>query len=450
MSYGNNVVWSEGLFIKPQHFQQQQRNIDSLLQSYRTAISQYLYGLQTIELNQEYPSFGRIGINSASGIFPDGTSFSIPSNDAAPEPLQIETNQVAGQIVYLAIPLKNNGLLEVDRECDQQGRRYQLVCKEVIDIHSETAEPSVLELGQLQIKIMLEEEQRQGYCCLPFARILERRADGSLLLDQDFIPCHLSISAAPKIRQWIAELSVMVRERAKNIAMRMSGGPQQATSQSAVADLSDFMLLQLLNRISPQLAHLANLESAHPERVYSELIIMCGELFTYTDAEHLAPDFPAYQHMQPATAFIPLIKWLRQSLSIVLQPKAMSLQLQKRRYGLLVAPIHDSTLLQQADFILAVKSQMQPQQLGQKFLQQSKAASIEKIRELISLQLPGIPLQLLPTPPRQLPYHAGYIYFQLDQQSTSWQMLDGSSGFAFHVAGDFPELDLQLWAIRRN
>ncbi|MGL4983373.1 MAG: type VI secretion system baseplate subunit TssK, partial [Plesiomonas sp.] len=50
--------------------------------------------------------------------------------------------------------------------------------------------------------------------------------------------------------------------------------------------------------------------------------------------------------------------------------------------------------------------------------------------------------------PRQLPYHAGYSYFQLDRQSPAWQMLVQGNTLAFHIAGSFPELDMQFWAIR--
>ena len=36
---------------------------------------------------------------------------------------------------------------------------------------------------------------------------------------------------------------------------------------------------------------------------------------------------------------------------------------------------------------------------------------------------------------------AGFLY-------QAWQMLDNASGFAFHVAGSFPGLEMQFWAIR--
>ena len=51
--------------------------------------------------------------------------------------------------------------------------------------------------------------------------------------------------------------------------------------------------------------------------------------------------------------------------------------------------------------------------------------------------------------PRQLPFYAGYTYFELDRNSEYFQHLSNSAGFAMHVAGDFPGLQMQFWAIRR-
>jgi type VI secretion system protein ImpJ len=50
--------------------------------------------------------------------------------------------------------------------------------------------------------------------------------------------------------------------------------------------------------------------------------------------------------------------------------------------------------------------------------------------------------------PRQIPYHAGFTYFELDHSSQYWKELENSGGFGLHVAGEFPELQLEFWAIR--
>jgi type VI secretion system protein ImpJ len=58
-------------------------------------------------------------------------------------------------------------------------------------------------------------------------------------------------------------------------------------------------------------------------------------------------------------------------------------------------------------------------------------------------------LKPLPVAPRELPYHAGYQYFELDSHHELWRGLDSSAGVAIHIAGEFPQLELECWAIRR-
>lgn len=118
---------------------------------------------------------------------------------------------------------------------------------------------------------------------------------------------------------------------------------------------------------------------------------------------------------------------------------------------MLTAAVPIPSLLAEADFILAVSAQMPVERLRQQFLQQVKVASMERLSELVSRQIPGIPLIQLPVAPRHLPYHAGFTYFELDRNHPTWQqMMHNTSGFGFHIAGDYPGLELQFWAIRRQ
>ncbi|MBA2777992.1 type VI secretion system baseplate subunit TssK [Billgrantia kenyensis] len=443
MASRNRVVWSEGLFIKPQHFQQQQRSLEGLLETRLRGISHALYGFQTLELNAEYLSFGRIAIGRASGVMPDGTAFLLPEDDIEPQPLEIDDAGIANQLVYLCLPLATDAVGEVRWPDDDLPTRYRLAQRSVRDLHSRDGDTAILDVARVAPRLLLERDDRSAYTCLAVARIHERRPDGSLVLDEQFIPTLLNVQAAPVLQRFVGEMAGLMRERARNIAHRLAS-PHQA----GVADVSDFMLLQLLNRAQPRFQHLARLGHLHPERLFATMLETASELTTFTDESRLPPEYPAYDHDHPERAFRMLMQSLRQALSTVLEPRALAIQLQSRRYGLLVAPLADPALLESADFILAVRADMPHERLRKLFLQQTKVASVERIRDLISLQLPGVPLEPLPVAPRELPYHAGYSYFRLDRQSQAWSMLDGASGFAFHVAGEFPGLEMQFWAIR--
>ncbi|OLQ84317.1 type VI secretion system-associated protein [Vibrio ponticus] len=439
----NRVIWKEGSFIKPQHFQQQQRYTEYCIDERVSAVSRYLFGISELSLNPEYLSFGRIALERAVGVMPDGTVFRVPQEDQIPDALEIDDASLANQIVYLAVALRSDSLMEINWPEERGTGRYTSRRQEVKDVHTIQGDITTLEVSPARLQLMLEREDRSAYASIAIARILEKRPDGSIVLDPEFIPCHHNVAGIPALHRFINEMSGLMRERAKNIAQRIS-----SPSQGGVADVSDFMLLQSLNRLQPQMKHLAELRSLHPERLFECLSIVCGELATFTDESRLPASLPTYNHELPSESFKPLIRNLRQSLSVVLEPRAMSIQLEKRKYGLMVAPIHDSTLMNDAEFIIAVKARMPLNDLRRLFTQQTKVSSVEKIRELISLQLSGIPLVALPVAPRQLPYHAGYTYYQLDKTSPAWATLNHSSGFAFHVAGEFEDLDLQFWAIR--
>ena len=139
---------------------------------------------------------------------------------------------------------------------------------------------------------------------------------------------------------------------------------------------------------------------------------------------------------------------LRSALSMVMDSRAVLIVLEERQYGIRVAVLPDRDLLHSATFILAVQTQMPAETVREGFPGRIKIGSVEKIRDLVNLQLPGIGLRLLPVAPRQLPFHAGFTYFELDRSSEYWQLLSQSAGFALHVAGAVPGLELQFWALR--
>jgi len=114
-----------------------------------------------------------------------------------------------------------------------------------------------------------------------------------------------------------------------------------------------------------------------------------------------------------------------------------------------VALISDVELQRNATFVLAVQSNMPGEALRARFPTQVKIGPVERIRDLVNLQLPGVTLTPMPVAPRQIPYHAGANYFELETRGSDlWRQLEQSGGLAMHIAGEFPGLDLAFWAVR--
>jgi type VI secretion system protein ImpJ len=95
-----------------------------------------------------------------------------------------------------------------------------------------------------------------------------------------------------------------------------------------------------------------------------------------------------------------------------------------------------------------VRADTPAEDVRRRFPTQLKIGPVERLRDLVNLALPGVPVAALPVAPRQIPFHAGFNYFELDQSNELWQQLKTSGGIGLHVAGEFPGLRLELWAVR--
>lgn len=447
MSNKNRIIWQEGLFIKPQHFQQQQRHVDYLLHSQLSSLTHYYYGLRKIEINRELLNLGKFGLLSASGIFNDGTPFDIPTEDYLPEALDIkDISQPYSQDIYLALPTTNYSINEIQSEyhhSDTRTVRYKQEIQEVRDIHTPQGNLSQVFVARLAPRLMQGSEDRSAYTCILIARIRDIDQDGKLILDTQFIPTCFSVTASSILRDFLTEIAGTLEQRANTLSSRI-GSP----SQQGVADVTEFLMLQLLNKQLPFYHHLNIHPHIHPEFLYRHLISFAGELMTFTDASRLAQIYNRYVHDDLTITFSELLRSIRIALSTVLTPRAVSIQLIDHEHGIKVAAINDRDLLERAEFILAVTAQIPDEQLRRQFVQQTKITSPDNLHHLVSLQLPGIILKPLSSIPRQLPYHSGYTYFQLDTHSSEWEKIKNNHALAFHVSGQFPSLDMQLWAIR--
>jgi len=186
----------------------------------------------------------------------------------------------------------------------------------------------------------------------------------------------------------------------------------------------------------------------HPEDLYRLFVSAAGELATFTTPSKRPPQLAAYRHDTLRESFEPVMTALRSSLSVVLEQSAIPIPIESKKFGISVAVVNDRGLYASAVFILAARADMPSEELRRRFPAQLKIGPVEKIRDLVNLQLPGVPVHPVPVAPRQIPFHAGFVYFELDQANELWAQLKASGGVALHVAGDFPGLSLEFWAIR--
>src|SRR5262245_29017753 len=87
MTEHSKVIWSEGILLRPQHFQQHDRYLESLINGRCLGLKPYDWGFFTLTINQELLKIGKLALAECQGIFPDGTPFNLPADDEIPLPL---------------------------------------------------------------------------------------------------------------------------------------------------------------------------------------------------------------------------------------------------------------------------------------------------------------------------------------------------------------------------
>ena len=440
MTWNNRVAWQEGMFLQAQHFQQQDRWVETQVRSSFGALCPHPWGLTRFALSQDMLATGRVALSAAAGLFEDGTPFAAPDETELPPPLEVPP-AARNVLLYLAARLRRPGAVEIADDKDESS--YSLQDFEAYDTHSGAPQPADLLVGQLRLRYLLETDDRDGYVYLPLARIVEVTPDRRVVLDERWIPPALACATIPQLAALPVELAGLLNQRGEALAARLG-----AAGSKSNTEVADFLLLQAINGWQTLLAHLAVSGNIHPEQLYRSLVQMAGEFATFTDANRRPSSYPAYRHDDLQRSLTPVMTDIRRSLSAVLEQTAIRIPLQERRHGVRVGVIQDRSLMTGSSFVLVVEADVPADTLRRSFPSTVKIGAVEHIRELVNVALPGIEVNALPVAPRQMPFVAGALYFELDRNSPHWPQMQTSGGFAIHVSRDFPNLVLDLWAIR--
>ena len=439
----DKVTWQEGMLLRPQHLQHNDRYYHQQL-ARRSQLSQgYAWGFLTLEIDPQYLEMGKVVVSQASGVLPDGTLFDM-RDLSAPLVLEIPPNS-GSQAVYLALPMVAGNAVEVRRPAQADVvARYTAYEVEVGDANAGEDTRCAITCARPDFRLLLgDDHDVQTYVRLKVAQVLDCNGQGVVALDSLFSPTFIHLHGSPFLLSCLKEVASLLAFRGDAIAERL-----QDAGQAAGAEMGDFLMLQLINRTELILRHYLDQTRLGPDVLYQALLALLGELSTFSSATKRAGFDGRYQHSEQGPCFRELMAAIRAVLSMVLEQHAIELVLQPRQYGVLVCPVNDLNLLGAATFIVAASARSDSEVLRQRLPAHLKIGPVERIRELVNLHLAGISVKPLPVAPRQIPFHAEKTYFMLELSPRDLEQLAHSGGFAFHVSGEFADLELKFWAIR--
>ena len=438
MSWYSKVAWSEGLFLRQHHFQQNDRYFERLLENRVRQLGAYPWGFAQIEIDRDLAQQNKFALRRASGVFQDGTPFDMPGSSPLPLPIDVPAG-VDKQIVWLVLPAAVVNGREVDMVEGTSGSRYTRDIETIIDSSSGMHVEQEIEVAHPRATFEIRKTAKPGAHCLRVSRILEVR-DKTIVFDETFAPPVIATQAHPVVAGWIERVIGWMDTKLETLS-RYAADP----SSGGGLQNFDYFMLQMLNREINVVKHMRSSQFVHPVEFYKELLRISGELWTFSP-KRIVPEYPDYDQDTLDTVFEPVLSDIQRLLSLDIG-RAIRLNLVEKAPNAFVATVPDRALFRNATFVVEVAASKPLSQVQQQFPALCKVGPNTKMNEIVQTHLPGIELVHMPTPPRQIRAVSDHVYFYLDKSSMLWPEFSVASGMGLHFAGDWPGLVLDLWAI---
>jgi type VI secretion system protein ImpJ len=446
------VLWGEGLFLRPQHFQQQDAYHEWRLAQVARLMHPYAWGVRHLKVDTDALQTGMLRLLELQVVMPDGELFNAPTEEELPPPVALSDLQqnagtgAADWVFHLTMaPLRQQGSnMAASREAADTAVRYFRSARQMADTFTDAVQAEVVVLRK-SARLQADDTPRGHLVNLPLLR-LKRTSTGGFELDQRFLPPSLHIQSSPalflSLRRLLDVLQAKVdalyglhREPSKNIIEFRSG------------DVASFWLLHTASTAFAGLSHLARHTALHPERLFEKLLELAGALMTFSKSFTLA-DLPAYDHLNPGPGFARLDQIVRELLETVISTRYFAVALHEK-----VPSFHqgrlDSEQIQvgATQLFLGVTAAMPPAELVEAVPARFKLGAPDDVDKLVLSAMPGVKLVHAPQVPAAVPVRPGCYYFTIEPRGNLYERMMQAQALTIYTPQGIPDLRLELIAV---
>lgn len=445
MKVPNRVVWSEGMFMSPQHLQQLDRYHEGYVGARVSALMPFDWGALAVELDERSLVAGQVRIQRFEGVLPDGMPVAFDgTHPEIPAARPIEGHFPPMQRVlevFLATPAEREGSPVVANTTGPAaGMRYYTASRAVVDAAGGATDVPV-SFAQRHLTVLFGTESRDDFDAIKVAEIV-RDAAGALAIRREYIPPARRIGASPWLMNRMRELLALMASKQRLSADRRrqrSGALVEFTS----GDMTNFLLLNAVNTFLPIVNHLIERSETPPEEAYLLLCQFCGQLSTFaTDGD--PTKLPKFFYTDLYTTFSGVIDEITRLLHITILDQFVRVPLESREDGLHFGRLDDEKLLRGATYVLTVRSNQPEQVAASEIPKLSKIASWGEIPAIVHSALPGVPIQVTHRPPAEIPPQSGTLYFLLNQGGQYWRSVSGERTIAIFLPPPFDPNNIKL------
>ncbi len=444
----NKVIWKEGLFLQPQHFQQSERFLLNSLHARLSSYISYGYGFTQYKINSDAVTNGTFSVTQAEGIMPDGTTFTIPKQDHAPSARPFEehfTHEQQTLDVYFALPMSAEGKASVSDGSDTRSTyRYRNQAVPVADeVYGKLKKD--IEVGEYNFQILFGDESRDDFSSMQVAR-LTRSSSGQIEIDETYIPPLLYIGASQALLDKLRSMLELLL--AKNTAL--SQGRKQL--QGGFAEFGDskqtaFGLLSTINTYAPLLNHHHFIPNVHPFDLFTLLIQFTGALCTFS-ADVTIRKLPKYEHTNLSAVFGTFDLIVRKILGADISAGCVPVPIEETGPANYLCRVSDASMFSQGKFFFGISADISDKELIVGTLSRIKMCSQDKLELLIPSAMPGLPLVHTAQPPKGLSTKPGFVYFKLDQHGDFWEGIKASGTIAFYFPHQYGNVKMEMLLLK--
>lgn len=444
----DKVIWKDGLFVLPQHFQQFERYLLDIIRRTGDAAIPYIYGFSSCTIDLNLLAEGKLSLTEAKGIMPDGTPFAMPQPNAVPKTCTLDkyfSPQKTKLDVYLALALPQADTPISSEPGDPSDTRYKSEMNPVADEVSGKMHEEI-EIGRCNFLLRFEGESFQGLSSLRIARLKQTVNEG-ISIDETVSPTIISIAASQIYLKKFGALLSELRVKGEEL---LRGRKQLAHtfSISTPEEVANHFLLASITTHTPLLNHFYEQASqVHPYTIYKQIGQLAGALQTFGTGDKIS-DLPAYDHLNPLHSFDEMHASIHEVLKADYSSRCIRIPINKNAESSYICTITDPSLLTQGEFFLGLCADASHEILIDAARRAIKMTSDDQLQRLTIGALPGLRLNPVMNPPADLATKKDFVYFSLSREGDHWRNIQEKGTIAFYFPNTLSNLTMELLAVK--
>jgi type VI secretion system protein ImpJ len=307
------IFWGQGMFLQPQHFQQQDSYHETRLRHNLHLLHPFCWGIKSLEINETALRNFIFEVERCELITLQGTIIlfqgeTFPSNARIVRRPFEDALDPGGKPLGVFLGLRRSQWEEANSVVREGAgaydaiaevpRRYSIQEEVTPDLMGQDNRGSALKYLVHEVHIFFgEETQRdQDYEQIKIAEVLRSTGGQGAVISKRYIPPALSTHASAVLDGMLREVRDLLTAKGRELA-EYKRQRRIHTSDMSSRDTVLLLRMQLVNRYIPLFHHYLEVEATHPCVLYALLRQLVGELSTFS--ETITALGPLQQPLQP-------------------------------------------------------------------------------------------------------------------------------------------------------